>query len=223
MYRSSHVVLVRGGAKLSRAMLVSREGLTTRGYTNGFVASRRLRRDRPGQARTVPNARADWEDDFSSLADREDRPPLQLPVIKKYTRVVLVRHGESTWNAENRLQGSSNESVLTEKARASVSPNIFPHLPNQMCVNVGLTVSQLDVGPPAAVVSLGSFVILSTQGKRQALSTQQMVRLQLAHRICRSAEPSDKRLTPFSTNSWILLTSTSCFSARSSVLQKLLI
>ncbi|CAM8886805.1 unnamed protein product [Rhodiola kirilowii] len=35
-----------------------------------------------------------------------------LPVEK---RVVLVRHGQSTWNAEGRIQGSSNFSVLTEK------------------------------------------------------------------------------------------------------------
>jgi phosphoserine phosphatase len=33
------------------------------------------------------------------------------------TRVILVRHGESTFNAEGRHQGSSNESVLTEQGR----------------------------------------------------------------------------------------------------------
>uniref|UniRef100_A0A803N028 2-carboxy-D-arabinitol-1-phosphatase n=1 Tax=Chenopodium quinoa TaxID=63459 RepID=A0A803N028_CHEQI len=33
-------------------------------------------------------------------------------------RVVLVRHGQSTWNAEGRIQGSSNFSVLTTKGEA---------------------------------------------------------------------------------------------------------
>lgn len=32
-------------------------------------------------------------------------------------RFVLVRHGQSTWNAEGRLQGSSNISVLTDKGK----------------------------------------------------------------------------------------------------------
>ena len=32
-------------------------------------------------------------------------------------RFVLVRHGQSTWNAEGRIQGSSDISVLTEKGK----------------------------------------------------------------------------------------------------------
>lgn len=32
-------------------------------------------------------------------------------------RFVLVRHGQSTWNAEGRIQGSSDVSVLTEKGK----------------------------------------------------------------------------------------------------------
>lgn len=32
--------------------------------------------------------------------------------------MVLVRHGQSTWNAEGRIQGSSNFSVLTKKGEA---------------------------------------------------------------------------------------------------------
>ena len=36
-------------------------------------------------------------------------------------RVVLVRHGESTWNAAGRIQGSSDYSVLTEKGRAQAA------------------------------------------------------------------------------------------------------
>ncbi|KGN46924.1 probable 2-carboxy-D-arabinitol-1-phosphatase isoform X2 [Cucumis sativus] len=41
-----------------------------------------------------------------------------LPPIKSAKRVVLVRHGQSTWNAEGRIQGSSNFSVLTKKGEA---------------------------------------------------------------------------------------------------------
>ena len=33
------------------------------------------------------------------------------------TRVILVRHGQSSFNAEGRYQGSSDESVLTEFGR----------------------------------------------------------------------------------------------------------
>jgi phosphoserine phosphatase len=36
------------------------------------------------------------------------------PLFSRETRVILVRHGESTFNAEGRHQGSSDESVLTE-------------------------------------------------------------------------------------------------------------
>lgn len=38
-----------------------------------------------------------------------------FPLIKAAKRVVLVRHGQSTWNEEGRIQGSSNFSVLTKK------------------------------------------------------------------------------------------------------------
>lgn len=41
-----------------------------------------------------------------------------LPPIRAAKRVVLVRHGQSTWNAEGRIQGSSNFSVLTQKGEA---------------------------------------------------------------------------------------------------------
>jgi hypothetical protein len=54
-------------------------------------------------------------DEFTALGDRLDAPPLPLPAIMRRKRVVLVRHGQSTWNARNRIQGSSNFSVLTEK------------------------------------------------------------------------------------------------------------
>ena len=56
------------------------------------------------------------DDEFSSLDDRRDEPPIPLPeCLEKELLVVLVRHGQSTWNADGRMQGSSDFSVLTEK------------------------------------------------------------------------------------------------------------
>ncbi|KAF6152512.1 hypothetical protein GIB67_023206 [Kingdonia uniflora] len=46
------------------------------------------------------------------------RSSISFPVIKARKRVVLVRHGQSTWNEEGRIQGSSNFSVLTKKGEA---------------------------------------------------------------------------------------------------------
>jgi Histidine phosphatase superfamily (branch 1) len=57
-------------------------------------------------------------DEFTPLMDRKDAPPLPLPVISSPQRVVLVRHGQSTWNAEGRIQGSSNFAILTPKGEA---------------------------------------------------------------------------------------------------------
>ncbi|KAL4422653.1 hypothetical protein ABPG75_008850 [Micractinium tetrahymenae] len=57
-------------------------------------------------------------DEFTPLGDRKDARPLPLPRLKHSKRVVLVRHGQSTWNARNRIQGSSNFSVLTEMGRS---------------------------------------------------------------------------------------------------------
>ena len=41
-----------------------------------------------------------------------------LPPIQAHKRVVLVRHGESTWNAIGRIQGSSDFAVLTPKGES---------------------------------------------------------------------------------------------------------
>ena len=57
-------------------------------------------------------------DEFSHLDDRQDRPPLPLPHLKAGKRVVIVRHGQSTWNAEGRVQGSTDFAVLTAKGVA---------------------------------------------------------------------------------------------------------
>lgn len=60
----------------------------------------------------------------SAEAVEERRPVIQpydlapLPAIKVAKRVVLVRHGQSSWNAEGRIQGSSDFAVLTEKGEA---------------------------------------------------------------------------------------------------------
>ncbi|PWA36413.1 phosphoglycerate/bisphosphoglycerate mutase family protein [Artemisia annua] len=43
---------------------------------------------------------------------------VSFPPLKAAKRVVLVRHGQSTWNAEGRIQGSSNFSILTNKGEA---------------------------------------------------------------------------------------------------------
>ncbi|GER39733.1 phosphoglycerate mutase [Striga asiatica] len=43
---------------------------------------------------------------------------ISLPPVKMAKRVILVRHGQSTWNAEGRIQGSSDFSVLTPKGES---------------------------------------------------------------------------------------------------------
>ncbi|XP_057955491.1 probable 2-carboxy-D-arabinitol-1-phosphatase [Malania oleifera] len=43
---------------------------------------------------------------------------IPFPPIRAAKRVVLVRHGQSTWNEEGRIQGSSDFSVLTPKGEA---------------------------------------------------------------------------------------------------------
>ena len=54
-------------------------------------------------------------DEFDELDDRKALPPLALPCLKSPKRIVLVRHGQSTWNAEGRIQGSTDFAVLTSK------------------------------------------------------------------------------------------------------------
>ncbi|XP_058768341.1 probable 2-carboxy-D-arabinitol-1-phosphatase [Vicia villosa] len=46
------------------------------------------------------------------------RSSLSFPPFKSSKRVILVRHGQSTWNAEGRIQGSSDFSVLTKKGES---------------------------------------------------------------------------------------------------------
>lgn len=54
-------------------------------------------------------------DDFDELKDRKDLPPLPLPLVEGLQNLVLVRHGQSTWNKAARIQGSSNVSQLSPK------------------------------------------------------------------------------------------------------------
>jgi len=67
------------------------------------------------------------EDEFTHLNDRESGSPLALPAISQSKRVVLVRHGQSTWNAAGRIQGSTNFAVLTDKgvSQAEVTKNML--------------------------------------------------------------------------------------------------
>ncbi|KAJ6793733.1 putative 2-carboxy-D-arabinitol-1-phosphatase [Iris pallida] len=50
--------------------------------------------------------------------EMEPAAAVELPPIPNPKRVVLVRHGQSTWNEEGRIQGSSNFSVLTPKGES---------------------------------------------------------------------------------------------------------
>ncbi|GKB31280.1 probable 2-carboxy-D-arabinitol-1-phosphatase [Tanacetum coccineum] len=43
---------------------------------------------------------------------------VSVPLLKVSKRVVLVRHGQSTGNAEERIQGSMDFSILTNKGEA---------------------------------------------------------------------------------------------------------
>jgi broad specificity phosphatase PhoE len=67
-------------------------------------------------------------DQFTELDDRKDLPPLPIPSLPGQSRrVVLVRHGQSTWNARSRIQGSSDFSVLTEEGvrQAEAAGNVL--------------------------------------------------------------------------------------------------
>jgi len=57
---------------------------------------------------------------ISAEAEAAPAPTIDGPDQRRrraVRRFVLVRHGQSTWNAEGRIQGSSDVSVLTEKGK----------------------------------------------------------------------------------------------------------
>lgn len=57
-------------------------------------------------------------DDDTHLLSSQLYASAPFPHVKIAKRVVLVRHGQSTWNAEGRIQGSSDFSILTRKGEA---------------------------------------------------------------------------------------------------------
>lgn len=56
----------------------------------------------------------------------------RLPDVGSKKRVTLVRHGQSTWNKEGRIQGSSDLSVLTQKgeSQAEITREMLQVSPN---------------------------------------------------------------------------------------------
>lgn len=71
-----------------------------------YVASRRKRFDESSSRQSAPRARGCRG------------AVCALPSVSTPKRVTLVRHGQSTWNEEGRIQGSSDFSVLTSKGEA---------------------------------------------------------------------------------------------------------
>ncbi|GBG65643.1 hypothetical protein CBR_g51943 [Chara braunii] len=61
--------------------------------------------------------------------------PLVLRSLPSTKTIVLVRHGLSSWNEESRVQGSSDQSVLSEKGRmqASRCREALRYIPFDMC------------------------------------------------------------------------------------------
>ena len=102
-----------GNLKLSRTLpvCVKRQRRTLRCTQSITIA-------RSSTATDVHSYEWTGTDDFSHLEDRFDLPPVQLPEITSPRRVVLVRHGQSTWNAEGRIQGSTDFAVLSVKGQA---------------------------------------------------------------------------------------------------------
>jgi Histidine phosphatase superfamily (branch 1) len=52
----------------------------------------------------------------SSGSGRALLPEEHIP-LQHDKHIVMVRHGQTTWNLQNRIQGSTNESQLTERGR----------------------------------------------------------------------------------------------------------
>ncbi|RZC82309.1 hypothetical protein C5167_045098 [Papaver somniferum] len=78
---------------------------------------------------------------IKSSSEKSENP---FPPIKSAKRVVLVRHGQSTWNEEGRIQGSSNYSVLTKKgeSQAETSRQMLANDTFDVCFNSPLNRSK---------------------------------------------------------------------------------
>ncbi|KAL8496412.1 hypothetical protein ACS0TY_020211 [Phlomoides rotata] len=68
------------------------------------------------EIKKIPSVQSDGSDERSELLTSWEN--IALPPVTAAKRVVLVRHGQSTWNAEGRIQGSSDFSVLTQKGES---------------------------------------------------------------------------------------------------------
>ncbi|CAN1171521.1 Probable 2-carboxy-D-arabinitol-1-phosphatase [Linum perenne] len=77
---------------------------------SSYGSIQEVQKQKPGDSSSLPEDGGVTSELYSSF---EPFPP-----IKAAKRVVLVRHGQSTWNAEGRIQGSSNFSVLTKKGES---------------------------------------------------------------------------------------------------------
>ena len=66
-------------------------------------------------------------------------------------RFVLVRHGQSTWNAEGRIQGSSDISVLTEKGKRQAKE--AAELVREKSVSIGIEASR-EIFPLSLALNL---------------------------------------------------------------------
>jgi broad specificity phosphatase PhoE len=113
-------------------------------------------------------------DVFASCGDRLDRDPLPLPELTvsnsdRTIRVTLLRHGQSTWNRKNRVQGSSDFSVLTEKgmdqARAAASV-----LSSLGWVDTGGVNTSVVFQSPLARARQTAEIVLGTWGEQQERS-----------------------------------------------------
>ena len=64
---------------------------------------------------------------------------------------MLVRHGQSTWNAEGRIQGSSDISVLTEKGKRQAKE--AAELVREKSVSIGIEASR-EIFPLSLALNL---------------------------------------------------------------------
>ncbi|KAL3701602.1 hypothetical protein R1sor_019624 [Riccia sorocarpa] len=103
--------------------------------SDGFVSRTNIRNVH--HQPTVIVAQENSESD-SSYGGRRTYP---LPCIQDSKRVVLVRHGQSTWNEAGRIQGSSDFSRLTSKGenQAEISRQMLQSDSFDVCIHSPLS------------------------------------------------------------------------------------